>query len=71
MKRTFSILVLIVIALGIVIGSAPSDITLPGQYHLRINYDGLLRTYELHVPAGYDGSIGVPLLFDLHPLVIN
>jgi poly(3-hydroxybutyrate) depolymerase len=71
MKRSFSILVLIVISLVIVIGSAPSDITLPGQYHLRINSGGLLRTYELHVPAGYDGSIGVPLLFDLHPLVIN
>ncbi len=71
MKRTFSILVLIVISLGIIIGSAPSEFPSPGQYHLGINYDGLSRTYELHIPAGYDGSIGVPLLFDLHPLVIN
>jgi len=47
------------------------DITQPGQYHLNISHDELNRTYELHVPVGYDGSIAVPLLFDLHPLVIN
>ncbi len=49
----------------------PVDITLPGQYFLEINHDSLVRTYGLHVPAGYDGSIGVPLVFDLHPLMTN
>ena len=60
----------LMLALSFILGSC-IDITLPGQYHVTIDHDGLNRTFELHVPAGYDGSAAVPLLFDLHPLVIN
>ena len=29
-------------------------------------YDGLDRIYEFHIPASYDGSEEVPLVFNLH-----
>ena len=60
----------LILTLGVILASCV-DVTMPGQYYLNINHGGANRTYELHVPAGYDGSITVPLLFDLHPLVIN
>ena len=47
------------------------SITDPGQFYMAIQHDGSLRSYELHVPASYDGTSDVPLVFDLHPLVIN
>lgn len=32
----------------------------------QINHDGLTREYILHVPASYDGSSPVPLIFNFH-----
>ena len=29
-------------------------------------YDGLNRLYEFHIPASYDGSEEVPLVFNMH-----
>ncbi|MFC1890235.1 alpha/beta hydrolase family esterase [Thermodesulfobacteriota bacterium] len=60
----------LILTLGFFLVSC-ADITMPGQYRVKINHDGLDRSFELHVPAGYDGSVAVPLLFDLHPVVIN
>lgn len=64
-----------VMCFGFLIGTlgcnSPGPVTNPGQYQLAMNHGGLVRTYELHVPASYDGSSPVPLLFDLHPLVID
>ena len=64
-----------VVCLSLLIGvwgcNPSGPVTNPGQYHLEMVHNGLDRTYELHVPASYDGSNPIPLLFDLHPLVIN
>lgn len=38
----------------------------PGDYNFLILWDGLPRTYMVHVPASYSGSSAVPLLLDLH-----
>ena len=48
-----------------------TDITRPGHYDRSIELDGEVRSYELHVPASYDGSRAFPLLYDMHPAVIN
>jgi polyhydroxybutyrate depolymerase len=41
-------------------------ITKPGDYRLTIQHDGRTRMYRMHVPAGYDPAVPVPLLFALH-----
>uniref|UniRef100_UPI0035CACEDB alpha/beta hydrolase family esterase n=1 Tax=uncultured Sphingomonas sp. TaxID=158754 RepID=UPI0035CACEDB len=38
----------------------------PGDYAGAIVYQGLPRTYLIHVPASYTGQRNVPLLIDLH-----
>lgn len=38
----------------------------PGDYTAVILYQGLPRTYLIHVPASYSGQRDVPLLVDLH-----
>ncbi|NDJ75441.1 MAG: polyhydroxybutyrate depolymerase [Chloroflexi bacterium] len=38
----------------------------PGDYALSMEYDGLTRTYLLHIPPGYDGSQPYPLVIGLH-----
>ncbi len=37
----------------------------PGDYQFTISYDGLLRSYEVHVPTSYDGN-PTPLVVDFH-----
>ena len=46
-------------------------VTTPGQYYLELEHDGLVRSYELHVPTTYTGENSVPLQFDLHPWFTN
>jgi polyhydroxybutyrate depolymerase len=41
-------------------------VTAPGDYDLTILSGGLERSYILHVPAGFDGSKSLPLVFILH-----
>ena len=38
----------------------------PGDYTFVLTWDGLPRTYLVHVPASYTGQQHVPLLIDLH-----
>lgn len=40
----------------------------PGLSMLTFNHNGTEREYYLHIPASYDGSDAVPLLFDFHGL---
>ena len=47
------------------------SVTNQGQYFIEINYGGLARAYQLHVPEGYSGASSVPLHFDLHPWFTN
>ncbi|PCJ44015.1 MAG: hypothetical protein COA99_07405 [Moraxellaceae bacterium] len=46
-------------------------VTAPGQYTIELEHDSVERTYDLHVPIGYDGNTSVPLVFDLHPVIVN
>jgi len=38
----------------------------PGKKHFAINVDGDIREYYVHIPAGYDGSTALPVVFMLH-----
>ena len=40
----------------------------PGETSESIMVDGLLRTYERHIPPGYDGTTPLPVVFDFHGL---
>jgi polyhydroxybutyrate depolymerase len=52
------------------LAAAPAAADLaPGDYHDRsFVFDGVARTYDIHVPPGYDGLDPVPLVLDLHGL---
>ena len=40
----------------------------PGLYTgLQLQHQGIIRTYDVLVPASYDGSMAVPLVVELHP----
>lgn len=44
----------------------------PGHYSREaLTFDGLERTYELHVPPGYSDGTPTPVVFDLHPVATN
>src|SRR5262245_64766060 len=43
----------------------------PGDNPRTMAFGGLLRTYRVHVPPGYDGSVPVPLVVDIHGLGSN
>lgn len=38
---------------------------------LSLAHDGLPRSYDVLVPAGYDGSVPVPLVVDMHGFISN
>jgi polyhydroxybutyrate depolymerase len=39
---------------------------LPGDHTRALPFGGLVRTYRVHVPSSYDGSVPVPLVVDIH-----
>src|SRR5262245_3201312 len=39
---------------------------LPGDHLRALPFGGLVRTYRVHVPPSYDGSVPVPLVLDIH-----
>jgi polyhydroxybutyrate depolymerase len=39
---------------------------LPGDHMRALPFGGLVRTYRVHVPSSYDGSVPVPLVLDIH-----
>jgi polyhydroxybutyrate depolymerase len=41
---------------------------MPGDSNLTIDVGGMMRSYILHVPPGYDGKAPMPLVIDWHPL---
>jgi len=38
----------------------------PGDHHRRLAFGGYSRTYDVHIPPGYDGRTAVPLVLDFH-----
>src|SRR5262249_28723666 len=44
---------------------------LPGDPLRALPFGGLVRTYRVHVPPSYDGSVPVPLVVDIHGLGSN
>ena len=44
---------------------------LPGDHLRALPFGGLVRTYRVHVPPSYDGSVPVPLVLDIHGLGSN
>jgi len=58
-------LILPVLAVAVLAGTARADLA-PGNTNLSLTVGALTRTYVVHVPPGYDGSVGVPLVIDLH-----
>ncbi|MFO0554432.1 MAG: hypothetical protein U0271_38980 [Polyangiaceae bacterium] len=48
-------------------GGAPSEVpTEPGRHDMTIEADGVERHFILYIPASYDGSVAVPLVFFFH-----
>ncbi|HJQ82987.1 MAG TPA: PHB depolymerase family esterase, partial [Candidatus Binatia bacterium] len=43
----------------------------PGLYDRELQFGGATRNYKMRVPAGYDGSVAVPLVVDLHGFLSN
>ena len=43
----------------------------PGDYHVTLTYQGLARSYVLHVPPQYDGNTSLPLVIALHYLGVD
>jgi polyhydroxybutyrate depolymerase len=48
-------------SLGCQSGTLDSSVT-----HLDLEFDGVMRSYELHVPPSYDGSTPLPLVLSFH-----
>jgi polyhydroxybutyrate depolymerase len=46
----------------------PAQALTPGLHEATISFDGKTRSYEVQVPASYDNSAPIPLVFDLHGL---
>lgn len=44
---------------------------LAGNHPRTLPFGGLTRTYQVHVPASYDGSVVVPLVMDFHGFTSN
>jgi len=42
-----------------------------GLHQLTLDFDGVSRPYDLMLPDSYDDSTPLPLLFNLHPLVLG
>ena len=43
----------------------------PGDYHVTLTYQGLARSYVLHVPPQYHGNTSLPLVIALHYLGVD
>lgn len=50
---------------------APTDIVVPGDTTRSIFYEGIERTYILHIPVGYDATQPVPLVLAFHGIGLN
>jgi polyhydroxybutyrate depolymerase len=48
--------------------SCPASVMKSGDSNQTVKVGTLSRTYSLHIPTGYTGSTGLPLVIDFHPL---
>lgn len=50
----------------------PPDARVAGQYDdIMIEHDGVMRSYNLYVPAGIDGTSAIPLVLNMHGYLDN
>lgn len=50
----------------------PADAVASGQYDaIMVEHDGMMRTYNLYVPAGVDGTSPIPLVLNMHGYLDN
>src|SRR5262245_25329146 len=70
MTTVRALLALCVGALLLAAQPAPAAF-LPGDHMRALPFGGLVRTYRVHVPSSYDGSVPVPLVLDIHGFSSN
>lgn len=46
--------------------TCPQDALASGLHELTIDFGGTDRAYDVQIPASYDNTVALPLLFDLH-----
>lgn len=73
MSPRFTRMLLLAVPLLVSCSSTPwtGTVTAPGHYYLEFEHEGLVRSYELRIPASYTGATPVPLHFDIHPWYTN
>lgn len=49
----------------------PSSALAPGDSTFELSHGGMTRSYQLHVPSGYSGQEGVPLVVNFHGYTSN
>jgi polyhydroxybutyrate depolymerase len=66
--RGFAASLILCIGIGSAAVADPCTINCiaPGDYNFLLLWDGLPRSYMVHIPVSYNGSSAVPLLLDLH-----
>jgi polyhydroxybutyrate depolymerase len=70
--RTLAVAIALAAAWSIAGAPRPAAADLaPGDHARTITFDGLERIFDIHVPPGYDGSVAVPLVLDLHGFTSN
>src|SRR5262249_46752885 len=68
-RRMSTIRALLVLCVGaLLLAAHPTRAAgfLPGDHLRALPFGGLVRTYRVHVPPSYDGSVPVPLVLDIH-----
>jgi polyhydroxybutyrate depolymerase len=67
-----SLTILGVLCFAVALPGTASAALSPGLHlDLSLVHDSVTRTYDVLVPAGYDGSVPVPLVVDMHGFISN
>ncbi len=64
-SRVLGPLSIVVAVATLLVGTASAQLA-PGLHVFGFTFDGDFRSYDLHVPPGYDGSTPLPLVIDFH-----
>lgn len=70
MKAALRTVLPVLLLVATAVSRADADLT-PGDHALSLTFQSLSRSYNVHVPPGYDGSAPVPLVLDFHGYTSN